>query len=265
MTRIHKVCLATLGPLMGVLGCAMLEPMVSYSQPVANQDRGDLILYYERPLDEDFNEIYGILQETAFFDDLVAELNNTYRFPRDIDIVFVECGEENAFYDPETVEIHMCYDLIQKYADIFAEEYQGDYSDEVILAGHFTLLHELGHALVDQYQLPIIGREEDVVDSFATILLLQTGEEDSVIAGIEQFDVDAEEDEELSELPFWGEHSLSIQRVYNIACLAYGSDPSGYADFVGDDFLPEERAEGCPDEYEQAFEGWQTLLADFIK
>ena len=265
MNSFHKVCLVALGPLMGVLGCAMLEPMASYSQSVTNQDRGDLILYYERPLDEEFSEIYSILQETIFFDDLVAELNNTYRFPRDIDIVFVECGEENAFYDPETVEILMCYDLIQKYADIFAEEYQGDYSDEVTLAGHFTLLHELGHALVDQYQLPIIGREEDVVDSFATILLLQTGEEESVIAGIEQFDVDAEEDEEFGELPFWGEHSLSIQRVYNIACLVYGSDPNEYADFVGDDFLPEERAEGCSDEYEQAVEGWQTLLADFTK
>ena len=169
----------------------MLEPIASYSQSVTNQDRGDLVLYYESPEDESFNKIYNILQETAFFDVLVTELNSTYSFPRNIDIVFVDCGEENAFYDPETVEVYMCYELIQKYADIFAEEYQGDYSDEVILAGHFTFLHELGHALVDQYQLPIIVREEDVVDSFATILLLQTGEEDSVIAGIEQFDIDA--------------------------------------------------------------------------
>ena len=265
MSGFYKVGLAILGPLMALWGCAMLKPMTSHSQAVPNQDRGDLILHYEPPTDADFNEIYSILHETAFFDDLVTELNSTYIFPQDIDIVFMECGEENAFYDPDTVEIHMCYDLIRKYADIFAEEYQGDYSNEVILASHFTFLHELGHALVDQYQLPIIAREEDVVDSFATILLLQTGEEDAVIAGIEQFDVDAEEDEAFSELSFWGEHSLSIQRVYNIACWVYGSDPNRYADFVRDDFLPEARAEGCPEEYEQAMEGWQTLLADFIK
>ncbi|MEO1298023.1 MAG: DUF4344 domain-containing metallopeptidase [Cyanobacteria bacterium J06636_16] len=257
--------MTTLGALVTILGCTTLEPTLSHSQSVTNPDRGDLVLHYKPPVNEDFDEIYSILQETAFFDDLIAELNNTYTFPRDIDIVFVGCGEENAFYDSETVEVIMCYDLIQKYADIFVEEYQGNYSDEVILAGHFTFLHELGHALVDQYQLPIIVREEDVVDSFATILLLQTGEEDSVIAGIEQFDVDAEEDEEFDELPFWSEHSLSIQRVYNISCLVYGSDPNRYAEFVGDDFLPEERAEGCPEEYEQAMEGWQTLLTDFIK
>ena len=265
MKSFYTVCLATLGSVMTTLGCTVLEPIVSNSQPANNPDRGDLILYYERPTKEDFQEIYSILQETAFFDDLVAELNRKYSFPRDIDIVFVECDEDNAFYDPETVEIHMCYDLLQKYADIFAEEYQEDYSDEVIFAGHFTFLHELGHALVHQYQLPIIVREEDVVDSFATILLLETGEEESVMAGIEQFDVDAEEDEELDELPFWGEHSLSIQRVYNIACLVYGSDPAEYADFVEDDFLPAERAEGCSEEYDQAVEGWETLLADFVK
>ena len=265
MNRVYKCGLATLAPLMTVWGCAMLEPTANYAQSVAHQDRGDLIVSYESPIDEDFNEIYRILQETAFFDVLIAELNSTYIFPQDIDILFVECEEENAFYDPETVEIHMCYDLIRRYADIFTEEYQGDYHDEVILAGHFTFLHELGHALVDQYQLPIIVKEEDVVDSFATILLLQTGETEAVIAGIEQFDIDAEEDEAFGELPFWGEHSLSIQRVFNVACLVYGSDPDEYADFVGDDFLPEERAEGCPEEYEQAMEGWQTLLADFIK
>ena len=265
MNSSHKLRLLALGPLLTVWGCTILDPIASYSQSFTKQDLGDLVLHYEPPLDENFNEIYRILGERAFFDDLVTQLNNTYRFPQDIDIIFTECGEENAFYNPEIVEVNMCYELIRKYADIFTEEYQGDYSNEVILAGHFTFLHELGHAFVDQYQLPIIVQEEDVVDSFATIMLLQTGEKDAVIAGIEQFDVDAEEDEEFSELPFWSEHSLSIQRVYNIACLAYGSDPNGYADFVSDDFLPEERAEGCPEEYEQAMEGWQTLLADFIK
>lgn len=265
MNRLHKLCLAAWVPLLSLWGCTPPRAEISKSQSATKQDLGDLVLYYESSEDKDFRKIKNTLQETAFFDDLIADINNTYIFPRDIDIVFAECGEENAFYDPEIVEVRMCYDLIQKYADIFVEAYQGEYSDEVILAGYFTFLHELGHALVDQYQLPIIVREEDVVDSFATILLLQTGEEDALIAGIEQFDIDAEEDEALDELPFWGEHSLSIQRVYSITCLVYGSNPRDYADLVENDFLPEERAEGCTEEYEQARDGWQTLLADFTK
>lgn len=256
---------------MGLGGCPMMQMDEVISEMAAETgviiDNGDLVLVYEDPTDQTFTEIQTILQETAFYDDVITELNETYIFPQDIAVIFLECGEENAFYDPEFVEIQMCYELIQKYADIFIEEYQGDYDDEVIFASYFTFLHELGHALVDQYQLPITGKEEDAVDSFAAIQLIATGEEAAVIAGIEQFDVDAieEEEEGLEELPFWGEHSLSIQRLYNITCLVYGSDPEEYADFVTDDFLPAERAENCDAEYVQAADGWERLLANFMQ
>jgi hypothetical protein len=36
----------------------------------------------------------------------------------------------------------------------------------------FTLHHELGHALIDQLDLPVLGREEDAVDHLATIMML---------------------------------------------------------------------------------------------
>ena len=75
----------------------------------------------------------------------------------------------------------------------------------------------------------------------------------------------AMEETGLDETPFWTEHSLSIQRSYNITCLVYGSDPEEYADFVADDYLPEERAEGCEEEYLQAADAWGMLLADFTK
>lgn len=83
----------------------------SYPQSSLQQDRGDLILHYETPTDKNLQEVRSILAETAFFDDLVAELNSTYVFPQDIEIVFDQCGAENAYYDPDTVEIIMCYDL----------------------------------------------------------------------------------------------------------------------------------------------------------
>jgi Putative metallopeptidase len=37
----------------------------------------------------------------------------------------------------------------------------------------FALGHELGHALVSDLRLPVLGREEDAVDIFATLALLQ--------------------------------------------------------------------------------------------
>lgn len=31
------------------------------------------------------------------------------------------CGEANAFYDPETVEVIFCYELMQDYMDLYAD------------------------------------------------------------------------------------------------------------------------------------------------
>src|SRR5262249_22652856 len=39
----------------------------------------------------------------------------------------------------------------------------------------FSLLHELGHALVTEMGLPVLGREEDAADSFASVTMLQMG------------------------------------------------------------------------------------------
>jgi hypothetical protein len=244
-----------------VYGCS------GWSEAAAIDDRGDLTIEYIEPTDDRFSDIYEILTRTRFYDDLLAEINATLAFPQDIPVIFNECGEENAYYDPEAVEITMCYELIQKYAEVLGEEAEteAEFEDEVIYAGFFTFMHELGHALVDQYQLPIVGREEDVVDSFAAIVLLEAGQEDAVVAGIDQFDLDAAEEAELDELAYWDEHSLSEQRFYNIACLVYGSDPDAYADWVDEDWLPEDRAERCPAEYDQASNSWSVLLEPYFR
>lgn len=228
-------------------------------------DEGDLVVTYVEPSNSDYTEVYEILQQGGFYDELISNLNDSFAFPQDIAVVFDECGEENAFYSSDDVQITMCYELIKSYADTFQEEYQEDYAQEVNYAGFFTFFHELGHAMVDQYSLPVVGREEDAVDSFAAVLMLQADEQDAAIAGMEQFDVDATQEAELDELPFWDEHSLSEQRVYNVACLIYGSNPEEYADFIESEWLPEDRADGCEAEYEQASNSWNTLLEPYYK
>ena len=32
-------------------------------------------------------------------------------------------------------------------------------------------MHEMGHALIDLYDLPVLGKEEDAADSVATVFL----------------------------------------------------------------------------------------------
>ena len=66
------------------------------------------------------------------------------------------------------------------------------------------------------------------------------------------------------DLAFWDEHSLNGQRVYSITCLIYGSDPDSFAELVGEDGLPAERAARCPGEYKQKSRAWDRLLAPHL-
>ncbi|HEY9836310.1 MAG TPA: DUF4344 domain-containing metallopeptidase, partial [Vampirovibrionales bacterium] len=198
-------------------------------QPDEPEHTGKLLIFHTPVEDETYQEVHDIIEESQIFEEIAQTINELIILPNDIPVYFMECGEENAYYDPNTVEITMCYELIEGYKEIFTAEVETDeeYINEVINAGLFTFFHELGHALVDQLELPITGREEDVVDEFAAIILLQAGEEgeNAVLSGVWQFAVDAEEEAELEDLTYWGEHSLNIQRYYNMACLVYGSNP----------------------------------------
>jgi hypothetical protein len=59
---------------------------------------------------------------------------------------------------------------------------------------------------------------------------------------------------------FADEHGTPAQRFYNLLCIAYGADPSLFADLVDKEYLPKKRAEGCADEYRQVAAGFRTLI-----
>ncbi|MEM8642161.1 MAG: DUF4344 domain-containing metallopeptidase [Cyanobacteria bacterium P01_G01_bin.54] len=242
--------------------------MDSFSRAQAGGDRGDLTINYVPSNVEAHQKIQDSLEFTEFFDELATDLNTLFALPQDIEVFFAECGEANAYYDLDNVEITMCYELIDQFMAIFADDIltEEDFDNEVIDAALFTFFHELGHALVHQYELPITGREEDAVDDFATIMLIDAYEDEAgVLSGLWQFELEAiEEQEYLEDLPYWGEHSLSSQRFYNMACLIYGSDPEGYEFLVAEDYLPGDRAENCPDEYEQKSNAWWSLIEPYL-
>lgn len=236
-------------------------------------DKGDITLEYIEPEDDDFQEVYEALQKTSIVEDMVEILNNRLALPQDIPVYFTECDESDAFYDMDSQDISMCYELIEEYVEIFTDEdtSKKEYREEIAFAALFTLFHEIGHALVDILELPITGREEDAVDNFAAVMLIENGEEgiEATVTGIIQFEIDAEEEtedvEDIEDVDFGGEHSLNIQRFYNLSCFVYGSDPDKFDYFLEEDYLPEDRAEVCEDEYEQKVRSWNILLEDYYQ
>lgn len=185
-------------------------------------------------------------------------------------VVLRECGEVNAFYDPETGEISVCYELVEHYFEIFMADAETDEEQEeagtsAANATVFTFFHEMGHALIAIYDLPVTGKEEDAVDQLAAIILLEGGEEgeNAAIDGANSFV--GEEEEEMDDLSFWDEHSLSEQRFYNILCWIYGKDSEGYQYLVDDETLPADRAERCPAEFDRMYRSWDKLLGPYVK
>lgn len=198
---------------------------------------------------------------------IASELNKTFSLPQDLYLSVNTCGVANAFYDPDAKEIIMCKELTMLFAKGFADEYKDkeEAAQAVEDSTIFVFYHELGHALIDIYDLPVTGREEDAVDQLAT-LIVADGSEDgaaSVFNGAVAFTL--LDDGELNESAFWGEHSMGLQRFYNTICMLYGQDPEAHKDMVKEEVLPQARAQRCPGEYERIEKAWGTLLSPHMK
>ncbi|MDO5658004.1 MAG: DUF4344 domain-containing metallopeptidase [Paracoccus sp. (in: a-proteobacteria)] len=124
--------------------------------------------------------------------------------------------------------------------------------------------HELGHAIIDQMELPVLGKEEDAADQLA-ILLSDTVWDDQtsalisthVAAAFRAADATATEP-----FPWWEEHAADLQRYFSVACLYYGGDPDGRAELPERAGLPPERAELCIAERALMEASWGGFLAE---
>jgi hypothetical protein len=206
--------------------------------------------------------------EKDAFQEIANELNGFIAMPHDVYINIDTCGEPNAFYDGETSEITFCYELLEQYETEFRTIAKTQEAVDAMVEDTLmqTLFHELGHCLIDVWELPATGREEDAVDQLATVLILiddsDEGKNSAINAALE-FDI-ASRNEAKGDMLFWDEHSFSKTRFFDMICLVYGSNPDKMGDLVGPEGLPKQRAERCESEYQRAQRAWLKLLDHFI-
>lgn len=133
-------------------------------------------------------------------------------------------------------------------------------------ANLFVFFHELGHGLVSVLQLPVVGKEEDVVDEFATYFLIRMSETDPSVNNILADAVESwrlshvQADQAGQQTPYWDEHGLDLQRYYNILCFMYGANPAAWNDVRLAAGIPDERADRCVREYAKKRQAWDRLL-----
>lgn len=139
-------------------------------------------------------------------------------------------------------------------------------ADEFVRANLiWVFYHEVGHALIDVLNLPVLGPEESSADTFAALMIDGLWEETAAVEiaintarGFELYDADYKN--RGFETLAWDTHGLEMQRYYHLACLMYGADPEGRDHLIADLNLPDDRAGFCADEFLLASDGWRNAL-----
>ena len=258
----------------------------------------------------------GLLRDKFIKDGIIAsvldELSDQIALPADFPVTFKQCDDINAWYNPAERAITFCYELVQLYNHGY-DQIGGDLAHMVGWADQSTvltgttlhiLLHEIGHAMVDIFDLPITGREEDAVDQFATLTLIAQDEEDEAfetrpsrlaMLGAVMFNEISTKPENMDRNRFADVHSLGQQRYYDNLCLLIGGNEAVYlpliapgmamvhATYLADtaqfddeklmswfartdalNLLPYRRVFNCSHEYERYDASWDFLIYNFM-
>jgi phosphotransferase system HPr-like phosphotransfer protein len=223
---------------------------------------GKLELVFKASSSKAHKDIRAVLSKSQYLADMVTFFSDRLELPQDIPVRFEDCGEENAFYYPDGVYISMCYELIEAMANL-ESDLEVSKEDRYLDATNATLLHELGHALAHQLELPITGKEEDAADEFSVLALLKLNDEAGILASIYQYQTLVAQMNPEEQI-YWDSHSLDAQRMYDMVCLVYGSNPEAYAELAGTTDIPEDRLAECEFEYQDALYAWNTILEPYL-
>lgn len=139
----------------------------------------------------------------------------------------------------------------------------------------FVMLHEFAHVVIEDFDIPVLGNNEDAADTLAAATLIRLDRErperDFRMIRMLLMAADANRIlwqrglEQDNPAVYLARHPLSVQRAARIACLAYGSDPEllePLPEIVG---LPEFRAFWCDDEYADAENARLWVRDSFVR
>jgi Putative metallopeptidase len=131
------------------------------------------------------------------------------------------------------------------------------------------LLHEVGHVLIAEFKLPVLGREEDAADTYAALTMLRVGTNFTVLSladAAKGWFFDARRDQEIGGAQlYYDEHNVSAQRAFQIVCLMVGSDPEKFKSLADQAKMPEDRQKTCKRDYQKASEAWGAVLAPHMR
>jgi hypothetical protein len=221
---------------------------------------------YEEPKEAKHQELYERLKKRQVLEQL-AQFLSPVRLRKPLALTTAECkGEVNAYYNGSSAII-LCYEyFVDLEAKVAAAQMPPGYNKADALVGGFlgVTIHEVGHALFDNLEIPVFGREEDAADQMAGFILQQFGAKIArrMVGGAAI--MWAMKDQKWDRTTFSDEHGSELQRHYNFLCLGYGGDPKTFQDFVDKGALPPARAKNCAREYQLVRNAFVKTVLPYI-
>jgi hypothetical protein len=129
-----------------------------------------------------------------------------------------------------------------------------------------VVLHELGHALVREFDLPVLGNEETLADAFATHFLLHHLPErapEVLAARVRSWLLEASEVPR-ADWPVHGEHDNDARRAFRTAALAVAVDPKTYAKLAGLVGMTDRDVRRASDYGSEVHRSWRRVLQPLL-
>ncbi|MPZ41579.1 MAG: hypothetical protein GEU95_26745 [Rhizobiales bacterium] len=259
---------ASLKVIVPAITLAMLAAAVAEITPQSSTHR--IAIAYETPTNPAHDRLYDLLVEARVLEQ-IQEILSPFRLPKPLPISIEGCdGESDARYLYSETRIKVCYEYLDEiWKDVPTETTTAGVTPIDAIVGPLAdvFFHEFGHALIDLHQIPVLGREEYAADTMSAMLMLLLAKDEArrlIMGAAYWYTDDLKTAVTLKPTDFSSVHGTPHQRFFNLLCIAYGANQEMFGDLVGKGYLPEERAEDCKSEFQQAAHAFNLLIRPHI-
>lgn len=245
----------------------LMAPFSSGYIYAANDSENKAITVFKKAINKQERDIKEWLEKSTDISGAIDLINNSYVLPETLTFSFG--GDDDPVYDPEDNTVYIPYFFVLDVEDYFKKanyNKNGVSIEQATLDSVLhTIFHELAHALIAMYDLPVLGREEDAADGLASVLLIENFNQGQNIvqSAADLFKLEGKDRGKIQIVDFRGVHSLDEQRYYTALCHIYGSDDKAYKHVKKEAGFSDERAEICVEDYDNLYYGWSTVLKPF--
>ena len=212
----------------------------------------------------------GLLNAGGALEGLAQVLAETFELPEDLSVQGVNGFGPGPFFNPKDnsiTEPYLFSTIVYKtLGQLHPEWTQYRLGQGVGAVNSFIFEHEFAHALIDIYDLPVLGREEDAADDLAVLLLLPSKQGDQFVSDAAAFWAALSDRQRVPRLSDYADvHSFDLQRAFTMLCLLAGSTPENYQTVQAMGALPNARLAGCRAEFKQKAKSYEDVLEPHVQ